>query len=246
MTRAGAISEAEVLEALRGVLDPELDESLVELGFVTSVAVTGREVRVDLRLPTYWCSPNFSWLMASDARQAVLGLPGVDRVSVVLADHHASEEISAGVSSGRSFEQTFGEQTTAGLDELRSLFRRKAFLARQERLLRSLQPARLPHLRVRDLPDTPEARSYLAARSELGLDCSPAAPVVTDPSGREVADMDAHLRRIGLMRVSMEGNTVLCRALLEARHGSESGGQQPLERSGLLGSPGERRPPGSR
>jgi len=223
MTRAEALTESEVLDALRGVLDPELDESLVDLGFVTSVAVTGGEVRVGLRLPTYWCSPNFSWLMASDARQAVLALPGVDRVTVALADHHAGEEISSGVSGGRTFEETFGEQTTEGLDGLRSLFRRKAFLVRQERLLRSLGQGVVAGLTVGNLSDTVEARSYLAVRAELGLDCSPTAPVITDPTGREVEDVEGHLRRIGLMRVSLEGNSMLCRVLLEVRYGSPSG-----------------------
>ncbi|HYV02569.1 MAG TPA: iron-sulfur cluster assembly protein [Actinomycetota bacterium] len=223
MTRAEAVTESEVLDALRGVLDPELDESLVDLGFVTSVAVTGGEVRVGLRLPTYWCSPNFSWLMASDARQAVLALPGVDGVTVALEDHHAGEEISSGVSGGRTFEETFGEQATEGLDDLRRLFRRKAFVVRQERLLRSLGQGLAAGLTVGDLPDTVETHAYLAVREEIGLDCTPTAPAITDPTGRAVEDVEGHLRRIGLMRVSMEGNAMLCRALLEARYGSASG-----------------------
>ena len=36
------VSEATVLDALRGVIDPELDESLVDLGFVESVRVDDR------------------------------------------------------------------------------------------------------------------------------------------------------------------------------------------------------------
>ena len=42
----------EVLDALAGVRDPELDQDLVELGFVTDVAVDGADVAVRLRLPT--------------------------------------------------------------------------------------------------------------------------------------------------------------------------------------------------
>jgi len=51
---------ADVLGALEGVRDPELDQDLVELGFVTDVEVDGADVVVRLRLPTFYCSPNFS------------------------------------------------------------------------------------------------------------------------------------------------------------------------------------------
>lgn len=218
MSPGACVSERQVLDALRAVLDPELDRSIVDLGFVAGVSAAGSAVRVELRLPTYWCAPNFSWLMAEDARRAVLGLPGVEQVSIVLLDHHASPEISAGVSAGRSFEQTFPDDATEGLDALRRVFRRKAFFARQEQALSMVPRDRLARLRLADLPDTAEARAYLAIRAELGLDCAPAAPAVTDPDGREVRDLDAYLRWIRLMRVSLEANTALCRGLLETRY----------------------------
>jgi metal-sulfur cluster biosynthetic enzyme len=222
MSPTGLVSEREVLGALGGVLDPELDRSIVELGFVAGVAVRGPEVRVELRLPTFWCAPNFSWLMADDARQALLGLPGVERATVVLLDHHAGEEISAGVGGGRPFEEAFRGEATEDLESLRRLFRRKAFFRRQERLLGTLPPERVStSLTLGELPDSPEARAYLAVRAELGLDCSPGAPVVTDPLGRVVEDLDAHRRRIRLMRVSMDANTVLCRGLLQTRYAEE-------------------------
>ena len=235
MSLSVAVSEREVLGALHGVLDPELDESIVELGFVAGVAVSGADVRVELRLPTYWCAPNFSWLMADDARRALLALPGIERATVVLLDHHAGEEISAGVSAGRPFEAAFAGEATEDLEDLRRLFRRKAFSQRQERLLSALPTG---HLRkgptLGELPDTPEARAYLAIRAELGLDGSPGASAVTDPSGREVEDLEAHRQRIRLLRVSMEANTVLCRGLLETRY-ARAGEDPDLPDSGLVG-----------
>lgn len=223
MTGQAAVLEQEVLAALRGVLDPELDESLVELGFVAGVAVSGPTVRVELRLPTFWCAPNFSWLMAEDARQAVLRLPGVERVEVALLDHHAGQEISDAVSAGLTFERAFQGEATADLESLRRLFRRKAFFKRQERLLQTVPRPRLTtDLRLGDLPDSAETRAYLEVRAELGLDCSPEAPAVTDPRGRTVADLDSHLRQIRLMRVSADANTALCRGLLEARYAEET------------------------
>ena len=40
------------------VTDPELDESVTELRFVTAVEVDAESrVHIRFRLPTYWCSP---------------------------------------------------------------------------------------------------------------------------------------------------------------------------------------------
>ena len=214
-------TESEVWAALRRVIDPELDRSIVDLGFVSEVSVSGREVRMAFRLPTYWCSPNFSWLMAADARDAILAIPGVERANVVLVDHHAAQEITDAVNAGRSFEEAFADQATGGLDELRRVFRRKAFIVRQERLLRSLGRADLAGLTLGALPESPEARAYLAIRAELGLDCSPEAPAVTDADGQPVADVEAHLRRARMTRISLESNTALCRGLFEERYGGQ-------------------------
>ena len=60
--------QAQVLEALGTVIDPELDEPITSLGFVASLAVSaGGDVDVQLRLPTPQCAPNFAFLMVSDA-----------------------------------------------------------------------------------------------------------------------------------------------------------------------------------
>jgi metal-sulfur cluster biosynthetic enzyme len=221
------LDEGEVLAALGGVLDPELDQSIVELGFVRRVRISPPgDVRVELRLPTYWCAPNFSWLMAEDAREALLADPRVAHVEVALVDHHAAGEVSAGVSSGRAFDDVFGSAPDGRLGDLRDLFRRKAFLARQERALRglALREEELAGLRVGDLPQTEETRAYLASRDELGLDCSPAGPALTDAAGRPVGPDRAaeHMRRARLMRVSIEGNAAFCRGLLATRYGEAS------------------------
>ena len=221
-----ALHDADVLAALGGVLDPELDQSIVELGFVRDVRISPPgHVRVELRLPTYWCAPNFSWLMAEDVREALLSDPRVAEVEVALVDHHAAGEISTGVSSGRSFDEAFGAAPDGRLGDLRGLFRRKAFLARQERALSGvgLPDEELAGLRVGDLPDTDDVRAYLAVRRELGLDCSPRAPALTDAAGRSVGPGRAaeHLRRGRLMRVSIEGNAAFCRGLLATRYGEE-------------------------
>jgi len=222
------LTEEEVWATLRTVIDPELDRSIVDLGFVHDVKVSGTDVRVELRLPTYWCAPNFSWLMVADAREAILALPGVGRASVELVDHHAAAEVTEAVNAGRSFQEAFAEHATGGLEDLRRTFRRKAFLVRQERVLCSLGHPAPADLTLKDLPSTPEAQAYLAIRAELGLDCSPGAPVVTDAEGRAVQDVNAHLRHARLVRISLESNTALCRGLFDARYGEQeaSGGSR--------------------
>ncbi|MGG5261079.1 iron-sulfur cluster assembly protein, partial [Phycicoccus avicenniae] len=72
-----APTDADVRAALGTVLDPELDEPITDLGFVRSLALDGPDVRIHLRLPTSFCSPNFAYLMASDAKDAVGALEGV-------------------------------------------------------------------------------------------------------------------------------------------------------------------------
>jgi metal-sulfur cluster biosynthetic enzyme len=221
--RSHPLRDSDVIAALADVLDPELDEPIVELGFVQGIRIAGAVVRVELRLPTYWCAPNFSWLMAEDVREALVRDPRVAAVEVVLADHHAATDISAGVSSGRSFGDVFGADEDGRLSSLRDLFRRKALLARQERALGPLRRSghELAGLRIADLPDTDEVRAYLSARIELGLDCSPQAAALSDAAGRPVPGdhAEAHLRRARLMRVSTEGNAAFCRGLLATRYG---------------------------
>ena len=55
-----------VLGALSGVRDPELDEPIAELGFVSDLEIEGEAVKIRLRLPTYFCAPNFAYLMVAD------------------------------------------------------------------------------------------------------------------------------------------------------------------------------------
>jgi metal-sulfur cluster biosynthetic enzyme len=224
-----ALAEA-VREALRTVRDPELDEDLVALGFVAGVEVDADGAAdVRLRLPTYWCAPNFAFLMAADAKAAVEAVPAVTAVRVRLQDHFASAEIDAGLARGHGFDDAFGDDADGGgLAELRALFDRKAFLARQQRVCEALlaegrSPEELAALTLADVPPSEEARHYLARRADLGLDDRPGARFVVTPAGEPVdAGRMAHQLRIGRsVRVSIDGNAGLCRGLLATRYGSE-------------------------
>ena len=215
------------MDALSGVRDPELDEPITDLAFVSELEIEGDAVSVRLRLPTYFCAPNFAYLMVADAKASVLSIPGVRRASVVLDDHHASGEINQGVNEEGGFDGAFpGETEGPDLEELRTIFRRKSFVARQEKLCRALlaegySPEKLAKMRLAEVPPSGAFEKYLERRAELGLDVSAEAPLMVDPEGNQIPK-DAvveHLRFARLTRVSIEGNAGMCRGLLATRYG---------------------------
>jgi metal-sulfur cluster biosynthetic enzyme len=219
-------TRARVLEALGEVHDPELDEPITSLGFVTSCQVTpDGDVEILLRLPTPQCAPNFAYLMTADARDVVRRLPGIRRVAVRLEDHYTGDEINAAIARGEGFTGAFpGETDDDGLDSLRTLFRRKALVARQARLCEALlaegvSPEEVTTRRVADLPDVPDARRCLELRSHLGLPNDPDAPAFVLPGGEPVAphELGRWLRSARLVRTSLDVNGGICRSLLEVR-----------------------------
>lgn len=233
------ISKAAVLDALGGVRDPELDEPVTTLGFVSEVEIFDDAVRVWLRLPTYFCAPNFSYLMVEDSREAALSVPGVERAEVMLDGHHASGEINAGVAEERGFDDSFEEETSGeDLDEIRATFRRKSFIRRQEILCRVLMsggasPQDLANKTLDDISDSPELDAYLERRAELGISVSPEAPLVVDPEGRRIPEEAVvdHLRFARITRVSIEGNAAHCLGLLAVRYGIGKDAPQRKEAS---------------
>jgi metal-sulfur cluster biosynthetic enzyme len=222
-------TRARVLAALATVHDPELDESITELGFVGSCVVSDRgDVDVHLRLPTPQCAPNFAFLMASDARAAVRRVAGVREVGVVLDDHYTAAEINAAVGAGAGFGAAFpGEEGSGGLEALRELFRRKALLARQGRVCEMLlsradgEHAAVAAMCVADLPDDAEVARCLQLRRALGLPCGPRSPALVGGDGSPIPalELPLWLRRARLVGLSLESNGGLCRSLLRVRHG---------------------------
>ena len=114
-----------VFKRLDSVLDPELDESILKLGFVESLEAEAGHLTIQLRLPTYRCAPNFSYLMAFDVRRELLTVESVEDVRVCLSDHFASEAIEAGVNAGKSFPEAFPDEAVEDLSQLPDLFLRK-------------------------------------------------------------------------------------------------------------------------
>ena len=222
---------AEIMARLEEALDPELDRSVVEMGFIQDVSEADGDVRVSFRLPTQWCAANFAFLMALDMRTAVESLPWVREVKVRLLDHFASGHINRAMAERRGFADVFPCEASGDLAEVRRGFGEKAYLARQDVLLRALVHERgvagALALRMRDLDALAhgdgtlhgEALRYLAARRQFGGPALSDAPAFTDPSGGAVTPEGYadHARFIRRARGAAEANAEHCRLLMQAR-----------------------------
>jgi metal-sulfur cluster biosynthetic enzyme len=218
---------AALWSALAAVRDPELDEAVTDLGFVASCRLTrDGTARVRLRLPTYFCAPNFAFLMVADAYDAVSAVPGVTRVDVVLEDHFAGDAINAGVAARAGFVASFAGEAAAELDGLRVDFVRKAVLAGTDRVCRPLLAAGrsvddLAGLTLGEVPASADRERLRSRRAELGLPAGDDAPLLVDPvtgAAVGVRALPLHLRRARLTRVSAEANAGVCRGLLRERY----------------------------
>jgi metal-sulfur cluster biosynthetic enzyme len=227
---------ARVLAALAAVRDPELDEPITSLGFVTACTVSADgDARVRLRLPTYFCAPNFAFLMVADAYDAASALPGLRRVEVVLEDHFASDAINGGVAARAGFARSFDGEAIGELDELRANFLRKAVMAGTDLVCRPLlaagtSPGELPRMTLGDVPPSPALDRLRQRRAELGLPTGDGAPLLIDPvSGARIHDaaVPLHLRRARTTRISIEANGGICRGMLRHRYNSTGLGEAP-------------------
>ena len=231
---------AQVQACLATVVDPELDESVTELGFVTEVELfegaRDGEVRIGFRLPTYWCAANFAFLMADDMRRAVKCLPWVTKVQVHLGEHMYAEAINQGVADGSGFQATFGADSEGDLESLRRTFLLKAFQRRQAALLQHLLDAgrtaaalmamdsdALPTL-VLDAEGERLVERYLERRDVAGG----GSEAFVDTEGRAISAeaLPGHVRDLRRVAVNAEFNGVLCRGLLAVRYGEA--GVQPI------------------
>ena len=229
-------SQERLLAALEMVRDPELDEPITSLGFVASCTVSADgDAEVRLRLPTYFCAPNFAYLMVADAYDAVSALPGVRLATVVLEDHFASDVINDGVAAQAGFVRSFDGEAVAELDALRAGFLRKAVMAGTDQVCRPLlaagtDPAALLAMTLGEVPPSRALSRLRERRAELGLPAGDDAPLLVDPaSGLAVSagEVPLHLRKAKVTRVSIEANSGICRGMLRHRYDTPGQGEAP-------------------
>ena len=221
-----------VWEALRTVRDPELDADIVTLDFVGTATVTpDGTATVRLRLPTYFCAPNFAFLMVADAHDAVAAVPGVTTTDVTLLDHFASDAINAGVAARAGFITAMNGteigEAVAELDELRATFTARAVMAGTDLVVRPLlraghTPTDIVAMTLADATPGPDRDRLTARRRELGLPAAADSPLVVDPTGQAVGleALPLHLRKARSYQVGVEANTGICSGQLAVRYGT--------------------------
>jgi hypothetical protein len=192
------------------------------------------DAQVRLRLPTYFCAPNFAFLMVADAYDAVSALPGVRSTEVVLDDHFASDAINGGVAARAGFARSFDGEAVGELHELRADFVRRAVMAGTDLVCRPLaaagvEPPALATLTLGQVPPSAELDRLRQRRAELGLPAGDEAPLLIDPATGSPLTADAvplHLRRARTTRVNIEANAGICRGMLRHRYGTSGLGEE--------------------
>ncbi len=77
-----AVTEKDVRNALKTVMDPELGLNLVVLGLVYDIEVDGSDVKATISLTSPMCP--VAGQIVEDARTAIAGVDGVDNAEVEL------------------------------------------------------------------------------------------------------------------------------------------------------------------
>ncbi|MDZ4310712.1 MAG: iron-sulfur cluster assembly protein [Cypionkella sp.] len=220
------------------VMDPELDEPVTDMGFIEAVSITSppdqniSTVHVSFRLPTYWCSPNFAFLMAEGIKRQIETLPWVGQAVVTLQDHMAAEEMNAAVNAGASFGAVFAElHPDENLAALREKFDIKAFQRRQEVVIKAMlamgflpneiltMPRALVEIAEFADPDAVRQKArYLAILDEKHLAPSPRDLAFPTYQGTRIDDYPQYMDLLRAVRINMEFSGSLCRGLKRSRY----------------------------
>lgn len=235
------LKRQEISSVLDNVLDPELDASVAELGFANITSIEDTCVTIELRLPTFFCSANFAWIMCSDAKVAVEKLYWVTDAKIVLLDHFAMKKINHGVQHGLSFDEVFGLSKVENFEKMRIAFKEKAFAKRQAELLNALRKLKIDHERICSL-SVPQLRllknkaksqtefselieRYLDIRLEIFEKGKLPEFAITRTNGSPL-DQDEvldYLREVRRISGSILANGEMCRILMKERY--SDGGQ---------------------
>jgi metal-sulfur cluster biosynthetic enzyme len=225
----------EIRSALDSVTDPEIDESVVSLDFVSDIKIDEDDrVEIEFRLPTYWCAPNFAFLMASDMRDAVSQLDWVNGVTVKLIDHFSAELINRGVAKRQDFRDAFPGETDDDLTAIRQKFLGQAYERRQELLLQYLfaqgySPNSILGLTVSQLlslgldqPGASLRTLYLFVWRKLHPGAGEETMAFVSVAGTQIdlPGLKDYLRKVAGARRNAAFNGFICRSLLAERVGA--------------------------
>jgi ATP-binding protein involved in chromosome partitioning len=93
------VTEADVLDALSAIIDPDFNKNIVELGFVKNLRIDGARVAFSIELTTPACPVKDQF--ERSARERVLAISGVDAVDVTMTantrGHDPGKESTAAI-----------------------------------------------------------------------------------------------------------------------------------------------------
>jgi metal-sulfur cluster biosynthetic enzyme len=238
-----------VLRALSTVTDPELDESITELGFVKELSVSeDGQVSLDLVTSTFWCSPNFVYMMLEEARDVVSKLDGITEVRLHLEGHHDSDRINDGINSRKSFSECYPTEAGGNLEELNRMIRTRVLRSRLSSMVAAMSRSGVTPLellgafrrdiaaegetvvltlgdksrRISDPADAARIARYLSFLDGLGRTNGPLMISDLDGTRPQSHELESMLALSRSAKSNFSLNAELCRALLSARMGRDS------------------------
>jgi len=98
---ADPVSASQVLDALRPIIDPDFQKSIVDLGFIKDLRIEGSSVAFAIELTTPACPVKAEFERA--ARERVSAIDGVDQVDVTMTANtrQAGRQSAAGAGGGQ-------------------------------------------------------------------------------------------------------------------------------------------------
>ena len=83
------VSEQDILQALKNIIDPDFKKDIVSLGFVKNIKVNGEDVSFDIELTTPACPVKSEF--QRQAKEAVSAIDGVKNVTVIMTSQKPRE-----------------------------------------------------------------------------------------------------------------------------------------------------------
>lgn len=93
------VTDKEVLDSMRGIIDPDLGKDIVTLGFIKNLEISGGDIRFSVELTTPACPVKEQF--REDCERAVKALPGVESVTVTMTAMKVKKPAGEGVSTLR-------------------------------------------------------------------------------------------------------------------------------------------------
>ena len=91
------ITEEIILNALRGIIDPDFNKDIVSLGFVKNIKINGKEISFDIELTTPACPVKDEF--KRQAEQAVKAIAGIEKVSIQMTSQKRQQPAGASTNS---------------------------------------------------------------------------------------------------------------------------------------------------